>query len=127
MSDKIIIEKNEFETLVAITEDEHIQGLMYKSWPPPIMTFAFNNLDVRKFWMMNTPSPLDIIFCRNNKVVAICEGKPLSLDLVGPDEPIDMVVEMPRGYADRFNIKINSMVDIKYTINSLSKKFVEGI
>ena len=127
MSDKIIVGKNEFDTLVAITEDEHIKGLMYKQWPLPIMTFAFNNLDVRKFWMMNTPSPLDIIFCRKNKVVAICEGKPLSLDLVGPDEPIDMVVEMPKGYVDKFGITINSSVDIQYSIYSLSKKFIDGI
>jgi len=124
---KIIIGKNEFETLVAITEDEHIQGLMYKQWPPPIMTFAFNNLDVRKFWMRNTPSPLDIIFCRKNKVVAICEGKPLSLNLVGPDEPIDMVIEMPKGYVDKFSIEIDSLVNVKYSIQSLSKKFVGGI
>lgn len=125
MNDKIVIGKNEFETLVAITEDEHIQGLMYKSWPPPIMTFAFNNLDIRKFWMLNTPSPLDIIFCRKNKVIAICEGKPLSLNLVGPDELIDMVIEMPKGFVDKFNIKKDSFVDIKYSIASLSKRFVE--
>lgn len=127
MTDKIIIGKNEFETLVAITEAEHIQGLMYKQWPPPIMIFAFNNLDIRKFWMMNTPSPLDIIFCRKNKIIAICEGKPYSMKLVGPDELIDMVVEMPKGHAEKFGIGINSRIDIKYSIDSLSKKFAEGM
>lgn len=61
--DIIVLGKNKFETLVARTPLEHLRGLMFKEWPPPIMSFPYSDAGIKKFWMKNTPSPLDIIFC----------------------------------------------------------------
>jgi len=123
MSDRIIINGKQFNTLVAITGDEVAKGLMFKSWPPPVMSFPFAKTSVRKFWMKNTISPLDIIFCRDGKVIGVFAGKPLSLDNVGPDEPCDLVVELPAGTAKSHNILVGDPVKLSYTISTLSKKF----
>jgi uncharacterized membrane protein (UPF0127 family) len=120
---KIKINNNIFNTLVAITEDEHVQGLMYIEPPAPIMSFPYKNAKVRKFWMKNTKAPLDILFCNNNKIIDIYAGIPYSLDLVGPDVPVDLVIEMPKGFCKTNNIIKDSDVKLIYGIDSLSKWF----
>jgi len=125
--DKIIINGKEFITMVAISEEEQEKGLMYVSWPPPIMTFPFKKADFHKFWMKNTICPLDIIFCMAGKIVDICSGKPQDLTFLGPDAKVDMVVEMPAGTTNKCDIKIGNSIDIKYSINTLAKKFSQYV
>ncbi len=130
MSDKIIIGSNApLDTLVAITQKEQAKGLMHKAWPPPIMTFAFDKSSIHKFWMRQTPSPLDLIFCQAGKVIAIYQGEPLSIKHIGPNIPTNLVVEMPQGMAKELNISANDSVSlvcssstrIKYYQNILTK------
>lgn len=123
MSDEIILGGHKFSTLVAITEDEHIKGLMHKAWPPPVMIFPYETAEVRKFWMKNTPSPLDIIFCNDNKIISINNGEPLSTKLIGPNEPSDLVVEVPLGTVNKLGIKIGDPVKINYSIYTIAKKY----
>lgn len=125
MKDKIIIGKYSFNTIIAITEDDHINGLMYKKWPPPIMSFPYNKAEVRKFWMRNTISPLDILFCFSGKVVDICLGKPLSLELLGPDQPTDLVIELPKGTVSKCSICVGDSVDLKYSVGTLGRKILK--
>jgi uncharacterized protein len=99
-----------FPTLVARTEAEQQVGLMHKPWPPPIMCFPYETAGIRRFWMKNTISPLDIIFCNANKVIGIYRGEPLSTSLIGPSEASDLVVELPAGMADRMGLKIGDYV-----------------
>jgi len=121
--DIIVLGDQKLPTLVAITEDEQVRGLMYKTWPPPAMSFPFKHPKVTKFWMRNTISPLDIVFCRGSKVISIANGEPLSLKLVGPDEPSDLVVELPRGSAKRLGINAGSFVDLQLSTKTLAKKY----
>jgi len=121
--DIIILGDQKLETLVAITEEEQIRGLMYKVWPPPVMSFPFKRAKVRKFWMRNTISPLDIVFCRDNKVISIVDGVPLSLNRVGPDEPSDLVIELPKGTAKKISITSGSAVDLIFSTDTLAKKY----
>jgi len=122
-TDKISIGNNTFETLVAVSEEEHIKGLMGKSWPPPVMIFPYKNAEPRKFWMHKTISPLDIIFCKSNRVIGIFEGKPMSTALLGPDEPSDLVVELPLGTAEKCGIRIGDKINIKYSIQTIAKRY----
>jgi uncharacterized membrane protein (UPF0127 family) len=39
--------------------------------------------------MKNTPSPLDILFCRSGKIIALEKGKPFSEKHFGPNEESD--------------------------------------
>lgn len=121
MLDKIYIGNYWFNTLVAVTEKEQSVGLMYKKWPPPVMIFPFKTASYRKFWMKNTPSALDIIFVRSGKVVGIFKGEPLSTAGVGPNEPADLVVELPHGTATRFGLFVGDEVRACYSAETAIK------
>ena len=62
--------------------------------------------------MKDTPSPLDIIFCKKGKIIDICKGVPFSTESVGPNEPSDMVIELPFGHAIKFKIKLGDKVEL---------------
>lgn len=123
MSDRVIIGKNRFDVLVAITVEETETGLMYRPWPPPIMAFPFTKAGIKKFWMKNTVSPLDVVFCLAGKIIAIENGNPFSLDYIGPDEPCDLVVEFPCGTMKNNNILPGDNIKLSYSVSTLSKKF----
>jgi len=125
--DQIIIANNAIETLVAITEEDHETGLMYKPWPTPIMTFPYDKAEIRKFWMKNCYSPLDIIFCRQGQIVAIHSGEPLSERFIGPDEPTDLVVEMPRGMAKALAVQPGQRVLLKRSIYTIAASYVDSL
>lgn len=130
---RVIIGEQDFPTLVARTAEEHERGLMFRKWPPPVMCFPYKEAAYRKFWMKNTPSPLDIIFCRAGKIVSIHKGEPHSTTMVGPNEPTDFVVEFPFGTAEDYGFKpgqeiIMSRKTIDYDdVNKLAAEFINSI
>jgi len=116
----IFINDNIFSTLLAISEDEQVKGLMFQEPPTPIMTFIYAYPKVNKFWMKSTPAPLDLIFCNNNQVSQICKGIPYSTKIIGEDVPSDLVIELPAGTVKSSNIKLQDSVGlIKPTIAEL--------
>ncbi len=121
MSNKLIIGDKELDTLLALTDSEHENGLMWVPPPAPIMTFVFNTVEPRKFWMRNTISPLDIIHCINNQVISINQGTPMSEEFIGPDEPANMVIEMPAGQADELGVRPGDKVKIFYSKRTRAK------
>ena len=120
MHNLIVLKGKEFVTKVAITEQEQMKGLMFEKWPPPIMVFPYKNSSIRKFWMHNTISPLDIIFCNNGKIISIMKGEPLSTKLIGPDKPVDFVVELPYGMAEVLTLKPGDDVSFSPTETALA-------
>lgn len=127
MNDIIIIKEKVFPTLVAVTDTEQERGLMFKEWPPPIMSFPFSTSEQRKFWMKNTPSPLDIIFCMSGKIIEIYNGNPNCENLIGPDNPTDLVVEMPAGMVGKYGISSGDTVSLKYSIATLAKHYMQKL
>lgn len=119
--DVVHLGSHSFPTLVAITADEHAQGLMYKKWPPPVMCFPYNCAGVRKFWMKNTISPLDIVFCHDNKIIAVCYGEPMTINQIGPDRPSDLVVELPAGTIKQCGIVVGDKVHLDYSKKTIAK------
>ena len=101
-----------FPTKIAITPEEQIKGLMYEEWPPPNMAFIYSHAQVNRFWMKNCPSPLDIIFCFDSKIVSIKKGEPYSTSIIGDYVFTDLVVEMPYGTCDKFNITTKSAIKL---------------
>ena len=122
MGDVISIKGQVFPAEVAVTEAEQMQGLMYREWPPPIMAFPYTTAQYRRFWMKNTVSPLDIIFCKSNKVVGIFKGEPMSTKLIGPDVPSDLVVELPAGTAAQLGLQVGDYVGYSPTQETLAKQ-----
>jgi uncharacterized membrane protein (UPF0127 family) len=101
-----------FPTLLALSEEEQTHGLMGQAWPPPIMSFVYTYPRVNKFWMKNTPSPLDIVFCNKGKVTQIHKGIPFSTDVIGDNTFSDLIIEYPYGTVQQAGIKIGHTVDL---------------
>jgi uncharacterized protein len=108
----VYIHNNVFPSLLAISEEEQGKGLMGQEWPPPIMSFIYAKPKVNKFWMKNTPSPLDIVFCHQGKVSQICYGEPHSTAVIGDDKFSDLIIELPHGTVDFSEIKIGHAVGL---------------
>jgi uncharacterized membrane protein (UPF0127 family) len=101
----IYLHESIFPSLLAISSDEQQRGLMHQEWPPPVMTFVYGAPRTNRFWMKNTPSPLDIVFCHNGKVSEICFGEPNSTEVIG-SKVSDLVIELPYGTVDSIGLKI---------------------
>lgn len=122
----IHISDNIFSTLFAISEAEQQRGLMEQQWPPPVMSFVYTYPRINKFWMHNTPSPLDIVFCHQGKVSQLHVGEPFSTEMIGDNKFSDLIIELPYGTVDKSGIKIGHSVGlVKPTSDELHKIFAE--
>lgn len=121
----ISINNNIFETLLAISSDEQQKGLMYHKPPTPIMSFVYTKPENNRFWMLNTPAPLDIVFCLNNKISQIHYGEPYSTKMIGNHEELsDLIVELPHGTINSLNVKIGNSVNLLAPTTDEFKKIV---
>src|SRR5579864_5674182 len=107
----IFVANNIFPTLLAVSIEEQSRGLMFEPWPPPIMSFVYSSPQVNRFWMHNTPSPLDLVFCRQGQIVQICQGEPFSTSMLG-DRLSDLVIEFPAGTVLSSGIKLGHKVGL---------------
>jgi uncharacterized membrane protein (UPF0127 family) len=118
----IHIANNIFPTLLAISFEEQAQGLMGQEWPPPIMSFIYTQAQVNRFWMKNTVSPLDILFCHQGRIKQICFGQPNSTAMIGDHQLSDLVIELPFGTSAASGIKLEHKVGlVKPTQDELKK------
>jgi Uncharacterized conserved protein len=119
------IHNNVYPTLLAISEIEQATGLMEQPWPPPVMSFIYMEPNHNRFWMKNTPSPLDIIFCCQGEVREICVGEPYSTAMIGSGLS-DLVIELPYGTSKKSNIKLGHKVGlVKPTFEELKRIIAE--
>jgi uncharacterized membrane protein (UPF0127 family) len=122
----LYINDNVFPSLLAISEEEQSQGLMGQAWPPPVMAFVYDGPRINKFWMSNTPSPLDIVFCHQGKISQICYGEPYSTSMIGENQFSDLIVELPYGTVENIGIRIGHSVGlVKPTREELRKIIAE--
>lgn len=124
MTDYVKISDKKIPTVLAITHDEQERGLMGQKWPPPVMSFVYASPRINAFWMKATPSPLDIVFCLENKIVSICSGEPFSTKLIGGDKVSDLVVELPAGTCNAFGVRVGDPIELECSENSLMKIFM---
>ena len=80
------------------------------------MWFPFDRPQPLRFWMLNTLAPLDMVFVRDNRVLAIEPEVPICPALpcrgYGPSQPSDGVVELGAGEAQRLGITAGNPVFI---------------
>ncbi len=109
-----------FELEVARTEQQQATGLMYRKSLANNrgMLFTFEPPQPVRFWMKNTLIPLDMIFLRNGKVVAIAAAVPScktkTCPTYGTPSPIDQVIELRGGRAKEIGLKVGEQVKIKF-------------
>lgn len=111
-SSTLFVKGIKFPTLLAVSEQEQRKGLMNEQNLPPSMSFVYDYPKVNKFWMHNTPKPLDIVFCREGKIISISKGEPFSTALIGPDAATDLVIEFPYGTCHQMQIKEGDEVEL---------------
>lgn len=106
------IGKTMVPALLTETEEEQSRGLMYHEAPTPVMIFSYDKPKINMFWMKNTPAPLDIIFCKDNKVIDIKQGMPYSEKIISNYSLSDLIIEMPFGSCKDRNIGYSTTVEI---------------
>ncbi|MBW2984602.1 DUF192 domain-containing protein [Candidatus Woesearchaeota archaeon] len=108
---QVCFEDNCFEVELAITQNEHNKGLMYREHldKDKGMLFIFEQPDDYGFWMKNTLVPLDIIWIDENREVIFiskdtqpCEEDPCPS--VNPGKPAKYVLELNAGTADEIGL-----------------------
>ena len=98
---------------VADTASERARGLMFRESVPEGtgMIFLFPTETSGAFWMKNTPVSLDLLFIRDERIVAILENAvPYSEELLEPGTNYTVVLEVPGGYASRHGIAVGDGV-----------------
>lgn len=120
-SSTLIIGAHIVPTLLAISSEEQEKGLMGREWPPPVMSFVYAEPSINRFWMKNTPSPLDIVFALRGEIVSIHKGEPHSTTLIGDYKFSDLVVELPFGTCKKLGIKIGDPVTLANSMNLFKK------
>jgi len=101
-----------FDVYLALTPAQRARGLMYVRDLPATtgMLFAYANADYITMWMKNTYIPLDMVFARADGTVARVarDTEPLSLRSIAAPEPVNFVLELNAGTADRLSIDEDS-------------------
>ncbi len=103
---------------VASTPMQKRIGLMQRTPLPPLrgMWFPFDQPQPLRFWMLNTLAPLDMVFIRDGRVMAIEADVPVCPALpcrgYGPSEPSDGVVELGAGEVRRLGIRVGDRINI---------------
>jgi uncharacterized membrane protein (UPF0127 family) len=94
-------------------------GLMQRPPLPPLrgMWFRFDPPQAVSFWMHRTPAPLDMVFVRGERVVAIEAAAPcprLPCRSYGPEAAVDGVVELGMGQAAALGIAPGGPAPIRW-------------
>ncbi|XGV89259.2 MAG: DUF192 domain-containing protein [Limnothrix sp. BL-A-16] len=103
---------------VARTPEQQAIGLMFRRSLAPGrgMLFPFEQARLARFWMKNTLIPLDMVFLREGRVVAIeanvppCREDPCPS--YGPNLWVDAVLELPAGRSAQLGLKVGDRLAI---------------
>lgn len=106
---------------VARTPEQQAIGLMFRRSLAPGrgMLFPFGQARLARFWMKNTLIPLDMVFLREGRVVAIeanvppCREDPCPS--YGPNLWVDAVLELPAGRSAQLGLKVGDRLAITPT------------
>lgn len=101
-----------FDIYLAVTRNQQQRGLMFVRELPQWsgMLFTYRRAGIRSMWMKNTYIPLDILFARGDGSVSSVEAntEPLSLKSISAIEPVNYVLELNAGTAEKLGIDGNS-------------------
>lgn len=100
---------------VADTPDARARGLMYRRdlAENAGMLFLFSTPSAQRFWMKNTPLPLDMIFIgADHRIVGIVPNtRPFSTNPLGVDVPSQFVLEVHAGFCAQHGITTGDQVE----------------
>ncbi|QTQ12852.1 DUF192 domain-containing protein [Treponema parvum] len=77
------------------------------------MLFVFENDQILRFWMKNTPSALSIAYIDSSgRIRNIFDMEPFSLDGISSTVSVRYALEVPRGWFTKTGIGIGSTIDL---------------
>ncbi len=107
-------ERHRFRVEMAVTPEQHAQGLMWrrKLAADAGMLFDYGQVQLTMMWMKNTYIPLDMLFIAGDgTIVNIARNtEPLSLKAIPSAGPVRGVLEVPAGTVERLGIKAGDRV-----------------
>ena len=98
---------------LAITPEQQMQGLMFRTNLSGGMLFTYADEKPRHFWMKNTLIPLDIIFIdKDMKIVTIRQAIPCERDpcMAYSSEPAQYVLEVNWMFTKKNDIEIGNNI-----------------
>ncbi len=102
---------------VADTPTRRERGLMYRNdlGADAGMLFLFPQDDDLRFWMKNTPLPLDMVFIDASRTIVgiVANTRPFSTQAVGVGKPSRYVLEVHAGYCTKHGITAGDKVDFE--------------
>ncbi|MDC1383971.1 DUF192 domain-containing protein [Candidatus Puniceispirillum sp.] len=105
-----------FTVQLAISKPELSFGLMYTGQLQPYngMLFMFPDLQLRTFWMKNTPISLDMLFFNEKGFLVniISNAEPKSLTLQHSVYAAKYVLEIGGGEAARLNLRLGTQLNL---------------
>lgn len=116
---EISLAGNNFWVYEALTQIEKETGLskFYSIPENQGMLFYFDSLGRPAFWMKDMQFPIDIIWMRDYTVVQIDKNIPVEKTNAHvsylPASDINQVLELKAGMADKSNIKIGDVLQLK--------------
>lgn len=121
----VVILKGEiFRVEIAETQAIQARGLGGRKALAPHsgMLFVYAQKDRHSFWMKGMLIPLDIIWLNNHRVVHIAhhvlppapETPEAELPLYGPEQPANLVLEIPAGEAKRLGLRPGDRVELRF-------------
>lgn len=106
--------EHRFTVEVVDTDADRAQGLMFRQQLAPDAGMLFDFIEERpvSFWMKNTLIPLDMIFIRQDGRIANIHvnARPLDLNSIPSDGPVQFVLEIPGGRSTALGIKAGDIV-----------------
>ena len=105
---------HEFRVYLATEFEQQRRGLMFvRELPLDVgMLFIYDSDAIRSMWMKNTYIPLDMLFIRGDGTVSsvIANTTPHSLETQSAVEPVNFVLELNAGMAERLRLGERSRI-----------------
>lgn len=105
---------------VARTPDQQAQGLADRTDVGDGMLFCMGETTMQRFWMLGMKVPIDMVWVHGGEVRGVSAEVPLreagNNDKSAPTvrsspEPVNMVLELPSGWAAKHNVEAGTMID----------------
>lgn len=114
-----------FQIEIASSPSAVQQGLMYRRHMDEDkgMLFVFSRPEERNFWMKNTFIPLDLFFIKADGTIhKIHKGAiPQDTTLISSDGPVQYVLELNAGMAEKYGIKAGDRFEYDLFVNKLAE------
>ena len=123
--------KEEFTSLslrleVPKTQSDFTKGLMFRESleTDSGMLFVFDRIAQQSFHMTETTIPLDIAFVRKDGIVeSIKQLEPRDPNPVYSDGPIELAIEVNRGWFAENNVEVGDELVVEYVVENPKEKY----